>query len=1138
MSEVFNREYSRTPLEFSGERLTSAVVGGVVIEHYHRYFLARDFCSGRDVLDIAAGEGYGSALLAQVANSVIGVEIDAAAVEAARRDFPRSNLRFVQGDARAIPMADASVDVAVSFETYEHIAAQETFLKELRRVLRPGGVLIISTPDRDLYSAAAASPNPHHVREASEEEFVTALAANFVHVRLARQRVVVGSFIETGRTEAATRHFEAQGRDLVQSANGISRAPYLIVFASDHPLPALPNSLYIEHSDVDHHIERGEGDAATLVLRATVGKQEQELENAKKALDDLARAPRTRINELEVQLAATLSAFAGAQGELERLTRSVSWRVSAPLRHIATRFPGLGRRLRQVGKVLYWAASGQLVQRIKASLAYRYAPRTPDMAVPASSREGVSTSGLPTFLETYLGERWPDQSLETVRHSYRFVAERENGVIDAAALSADDVAALLTRLRQLTSMGKDAPRPSVSIIIPVHNALAYTLACLLSLLDQPAANSFEVLIADDASTDATATAISSLGGKVRLIRHKRNLGFVRNCNAAAASARGDILVFLNNDTIVLPGWLDALVAPLNETPEIGLTCSKLLNADGTLQEAGGVFWQDGSAWNYGRGADPRAYLFNFVRDTDYGSGAAIAVRSVAWASVGGFDDRFSPAYCEDADLAFGLRAKGYRTIYVPTAEIIHHEGVSHGRDEASGIKAYQVENLKKFSEKWADTLRSHSPKGQRVAMAAARSRFKPRILVIDHYVPQWDRDAGSRAVDGYLRFLVANGFHVTFWPDNRARDARYGPVYQDLGIEVVYAWPAQLQFRDWIADRGADFDYVLVSRPHVAMNVLNDLKDHTRAKLMLLGVDLHGARLRMERDFNHSPDLDREIEAAETMEATAWGAVDAIYYPSREEAEQVAARGVAVPVRALPLFQFDESDIVPLDNVSALRRPGQPHVMFVGGFRHRPNVDGILWFCRDVWPLVRDRFPAARLTIAGAEPPLAVTQLAGDAISVTGYISDADLHALYRSSDVVVAPLRFGAGVKGKVLEALRQGLPLVLTSVAAQGIEDVAQAGIMADDAAAFARGVIELLQPGEHRMTGALRGQALIRRHYSVEALRSVFALDMPELARHGSRAMSGENRIPSGSTTARPDFAGAAPNNGSRDQTRSRP
>jgi len=216
------------------------------------------------------------------------------------------------------------------------------------------------------------------------------------------------------------------------------------------------------------------------------------------------------------------------------------------------------------------------------------------------------------------------------------------------------------------------------------------------LLGSQSRYSFEIIIADDASTDRTRAVIPIIGGHVRHIRQERNVGFLLNCNAAAERASGRYLVFLNNDTVPLPGWLDELIGTFEAFEQVGFVGSKLLNADGTLQEAGGILWRDATAWNFGRNQDPRVPQFNYVKDVDYCSGASIAVPRTLWKRLNGFDLLFMPAYCEDTDLALRVRAAGYKTLYQPFSEVIHHEGRSHGRDVASGIKAYQVANQKKL----------------------------------------------------------------------------------------------------------------------------------------------------------------------------------------------------------------------------------------------------------------------------------------------------------------------------------------------------------------------------------------------------------------------------------------------------------
>jgi SAM-dependent methyltransferase len=238
-------------LPFTGERMTGAVSGQIEMEHLHRYCLARDLCAGLDVLDVASGEGYGAALLAGVARGVIGVEIDAASVAHAARAYARPNLRFITGDAVRLPLADACVDVVVSFETLEHLFDQEAFLAEVRRVLRPGGLFLVSTPDRQVYSAPGQPANPHHVLELTEAEFRAVLGRHFARHALLAQRALLGSVLAPLDETVGWRSYDRRSAALMEAQSQLSRAFYLIAAASDGPLPPLPASVLAERVPPD-----------------------------------------------------------------------------------------------------------------------------------------------------------------------------------------------------------------------------------------------------------------------------------------------------------------------------------------------------------------------------------------------------------------------------------------------------------------------------------------------------------------------------------------------------------------------------------------------------------------------------------------------------------------------------------------------------------------------------------------------------------------------------------------------------------------------------------------------------------------------------------------------------------------------
>jgi SAM-dependent methyltransferase len=308
LGEIFERVIPDTPLEWTGERLTTAIAGQIEVEHLHRYFLARALCRGLDVLDVAAGEGYGTALLAQAARSVIGIEISTRAVAHAAAAYRGPNLRFLEGDARCLPLDDASVDAVVSFETIEHLYDHDQFLAEVRRVLRPGGRFIASSPERDTYSPSGSSANPYHVRELSRAELNSLLRSTFAHVRLLGQRPMLGSVLvseEHGPCRSLT--FEKRGPRHFEAARGLPRPVYFVAVASDQSVADIPDSLYIETTEI----------GAVLASAGAAGAAQAELTALRARVDD---AERVRA-EMGAQAAARTEA---AMEELIALRARVS----------------------------------------------------------------------------------------------------------------------------------------------------------------------------------------------------------------------------------------------------------------------------------------------------------------------------------------------------------------------------------------------------------------------------------------------------------------------------------------------------------------------------------------------------------------------------------------------------------------------------------------------------------------------------------------------------------------------------------------------------------------------------------------------------------------------------------------------
>ncbi|MGA9422843.1 MAG: glycosyltransferase, partial [Rhodanobacteraceae bacterium] len=619
--------------------------------------------------------------------------------------------------------------------------------------------------------------------------------------------------------------------------------------------------------------------------------------------------------------------------------------------------------------------------------------------------------------------------------------------------------------------------PRVSIIVPVFNQIAYTTACLRSLAEHAGAIAFEVIVVNDASNDATERRLGNVGG-LRIMRNIENVGFVGSCNAGAASARGEFVLFLNNDTVVTAGWLESLLRCFDEEPDCGLVGAKLVYPDGRLQEAGGIVFNDGSAWNYGRFEDPLDPRFNFRREVDYCSGAAIVLRRDVFDRLGGFDARYAPAYYEDTDLAFKTRAAGLKPFYESAATVVHFEGITGGTDTGSGIKRHQVINRDAFLAKWKHALVSLPDPGTRIALAATWRATK-RVLIIDATTPTPDMDSGSLRMTNLMRLLHRRGCQVTFLPDNRAWIERYTPALQALGVETLYhpfvADPIAL-----LRERGAEFDVIMLSRHYVAAGYVGLARLYApRARLVFDTVDLHYLREQRAAELEGRPELARHVAATRAQELKIMRECDITLVVSPAEQELLAVDAANVKVEVLSNIHAIHGCRAPFDR----RRD----LIFVGGFQHPPNIDAVEWLVRDILPLVEPELPGVRVHVIGSRVTAAIEALNSESVRIHGYVED--IAPYMDGCRVALAPLRYGAGVKGKVNLAMSYGLPVVATSSAVEGMH--AHAGkdvLVADDPGEFAACIVRLYNDEVLWQRLSSNGLDNVRQHFSFDAAQAV--------------------------------------------------
>lgn len=582
----------------------------------------------------------------------------------------------------------------------------------------------------------------------------------------------------------------------------------------------------------------------------------------------------------------------------------------------------------------------------------------------------------------------------------------------------------------LMDIVRGLPRPGTSraqgkirtsIIIPVYNQANYTFQCLRSLISEIDLNFCEIIVVNNASQDETSRLLSYFDGLVTVIDNRENRGFGDACNQGAAVARGEYLVFLNNDTIIQPGWLTHLVDTAEADLSVGAVGSMLIYPDGILQEAGGIIWKDGTGANYGRGENPIDRKFIFAREVDYCSGASLLVRKNLFEELGGFDQRYAPAYYEDTDLCFGIRALGYKVVYQPTSRVIHYERATAGVDLNSGFKRYQQINRTKFVEKWRDVLeKEHIEFDPEMIDLAAERRRGPRIMVFDQMVPKPDEDSGSLRMFMILKALARKARPV-FVPVNLSTSKKYELLLGKEGVEIIG--------RDQYTERlgSSVYDLAVLSRPTVADEILPTLRKLDKnLKIIFDTVDIHYIRLQRESEITGDRRYAEEAARFKKKEIRAAASCDQIWCVTPADRDVLNEELPSANVRVVPNIHKLHSRGLVFDE----RRD----LLFVGGFKHRPNEDALRFYINEILPHVRALLPGVKLFVVGSNMSEEIHQLASEDVIILGY--QPDLEPLFNRTRVFVAPLRYGSGMKGKIGQALSHGVPVVTTHIGAEGMQ------------------------------------------------------------------------------------------------------
>lgn len=569
---------------------------------------------------------------------------------------------------------------------------------------------------------------------------------------------------------------------------------------------------------------------------------------------------------------------------------------------------------------------------------------------------------------------------------------------------------------------------TVSVLIPQYGRTDLTVRAVEAVRRSRGDVDVEVLVHDNASDGGPGPVRDDPGVTLSLGEH--NIGFGPAINLMAEHATGSHLLILNNDTVVHPDAIARLVARAQGEDAVGPVVPMYRDFEGQVLELGGGLGEGGQAWQLFRNHQVPSGLARVAHRADYGSAAAMLIDRSLFREVGGFDDEYAPAYYEDTDLCLRLAARGHPTIVEPRAVVFHFEGGTAGTDVAAGLKTFQVRNRATFARRWGHQLEAHGPVGLHRAIQAATTpaEGQPRVLWVAPTLPRRDRDGGGRRMMEMLTLLRREGVGLAFFARSAQDAERYGAHLGALGVPWFGGtspsrWSGgerRLAAYDELPHllRAAPWDVVVVSFARLAQHVVPVIRESApQAAIAIDNGDLHFLRHDRARDLG----VEITDPLTKDQELDAYAATDGVITSSGPEDRILRAELEGISTHVMTVAPPEPAPVTPA-------RDGA--LMFLGNFGHPPNSDAVEYWTQSLAPRVAVHAGRElRLRVVGA----ATDGLPADpSIEVVGWIPD--LRDEFARTRVFLAPLRYGAGTKGKVLEAMAHGIPVVTTPTGAEG--------------------------------------------------------------------------------------------------------
>lgn len=600
-------------------------------------------------------------------------------------------------------------------------------------------------------------------------------------------------------------------------------------------------------------------------------------------------------------------------------------------------------------------------------------------------------------------------------------------------------------------------KPHVSIIIVATN-LENIQLCLSAISEHRSYYQIEVVVVNNAIKDDKANDLFSKIQGIKLLEpDSTGKEIAEFFNKGASEARGDYFIFIRDYVLLQPNCVNELIDTLKSKIDCGVVGAKLLNNNGYLIEAGiklGVNSIDKNKEN-----DSMTPVNNYLRAMDYSTGV-LAVSRKSFFDVGGFSNQFE-AHIE-MDLGLRMLKAGYTNYYQPLA------------------CAVILPNFLFSSSLEEDVPRANTLHQELLGQQTGKT--KKAVLYIDTLTPTPDKDSGSVDAFNHMRILHQMGYHVTFIPGGDLSHAgKYTYDLQRLGIKCVYE-PYYSSAVKYLSHHGGEYEIVVICRVNNAAYLMDWVRKYCpRARVIFNTVDLHYLRELRQAEIEQSAEKKVLAYQIRDVEISTIQKSDYTLVISHKEKELLESAVPDANIISYPL-------IMDIPNRQVVSFEERRDIMFVGGFRHKPNLDAVLYFISDIWPLIQKQNAEIKCFIIGSEPPPELINVNLDGVIVTGHVED--LSEYFNRCKLSIAPLRFGAGIKGKVGRSLGYGVPVIATTIAAEGSGLVDKQDILiADNPSSFAEAVLSIYQDKEIWTRLSKNGLIFFEKNYSLDAGKQFF-------------------------------------------------